>query len=297
MNFNVRQLFDVFSNRPQASAMADQSLTVEFRNRIMFACRDTFRDTFYGSQFWKDMHQRLQYVHGRQFLASRHLSDPLEDLANFLGECSDKHFLDFVELIFQPHEQSLSASKLVSVVNKFLQIDDLPYSLTDFVWVPVENEPYAKRLAAYPQIIRRENEVLHNIAIEPTLTFLRNPAFASANKEFLGALSDYRKGEFQDCVLKCNSSLESVMKVICDRKGWPYPGNADATTLLTLILPKTNLPSFYKNRLQVVPITRNEKSSAHGAGSQPRVVDKHVAGFIVNSTAAAILLLVEETSP
>ena len=213
-----------------------------------------------------------------------------------MGECNDEHFLDFVELIFQSSLQTRSSRNLVDAVNEFLKLDDLPYSLTDFVWVPDGDSPYsAMELSARPQIIRRDNEVLHNTAIEPTLTLLTNPAFTSANKEFLEALADYRKGEYGDCVVKCGSSFESVMKIICARKVWSYNQTDTAAPLLDVIFSNTNLDSFFKQPLMLVATIRNRLSSAHGAGTQPRIVDRHVANFAINATAAAILLLVEET--
>ena len=294
MNINLPHLFNVFSNRPQPSTKADKSLTVEFRNRIVFLCRDTFD----SPDFWREVHHKLQYLHGRQFLSAKRSSDSLEDVANFFGECSDKHFLDFVELIFQPHQQSISARGLVRVVNEFLKLDDLPYSLTDFVWVPERDSPYsAMNLVAYPHIIRRDNEVLHNTAIEPTLTLLTNPAFTSANKEYLEALAHYRKTEYADCLSKCGSSFESVMKVICDLKSWSYKQTDTASTLLSTILPKTSLDTFFKEPLTLIATVRNRLSSAHGAGTAQRVVSKQVANYAINATASAILLLVEETNP
>ena len=290
MNINFPRLFNVFSNRPQPSTKADKSLTVEFRNRIIFLCRDTF----YGPDFWREIHQKLQYIHGQQFLSAGRSPNPVEDVGNFFGKCSDEHFLDFVELIFQSPDGSRD---LVDSVNEFLKLDDLPYLLTDFVWVPVSDSPYhAMNLVAHPQIIRRDNEVLHNTAIEPTLTVLTNPAFVSANKEFLEALADYRKGEYGDCVVKCGSSFESVMKIICARRSWPYNQTDTAARLLDVIFPNTNLDSFFKQPLMLVATIRNRLSSAHGAGTQLRTVDQHVANFAINTTAAAILLLVEETS-
>ena len=294
MNINFPHLFNVFSNRPQPSTEADKSLTVEFRERIIFLCRDTF----YGPELWQEIHQKLQYIHGRRFLSAKRSSDYLGDVENFFGECSDKHFLDFVELIFQSSPQTRSYRDLVDAVNQFLKLDDLPYSLTDFVWVPEEDSPYsAMELAARPQIIRRDNEVLHNTAIEPTLTLLSNPAFTSANREFLEALADYRKSEYGDCVVKCCSSFESVMKIICDRKGWSYDQNDTTARLLEVIFLHTNLDSFFKQPLTLVATIRNRLSSAHGAGTEQRAVSKHIAHYAINATASSILILVEETNP
>jgi hypothetical protein len=59
--------------------------------------------------------------------------------------------------------------------------------------------------------------MIHEMAIEPALQLLRQPAFRFANTEFMAGLEDYRHRRFGDCVTKCNASYESVMKVICGR--------------------------------------------------------------------------------
>ena len=254
--------------------------------------------------FWEAIHKRLQYLHGRQSLSAKRSPNFLADLEHYFVECSDEDFLTFVETIFKTDEfwhEVNHENEFVSHVNEFLRQDSLPYTLTGFVYGQRTESLYGRDqtvryLSSYPQIIRREDEILHQTAIQPTLTLLADPAFNSANEEFLEGLGHYRKGEYKDCVTKCASSLESVMKVICDRKGWSHPGNAEATVLLNTILPKTNLPPFFKNPLQLVSIIRNELSSVHGAGTQTRTIERHMANFVINSTASTILLLVEETA-
>jgi hypothetical protein len=44
----------------------------------------------------------------------------------------------------------------------------------------------------------------------------------------------------------------------------------------------------------IVATLRNRLSKAHGAGVQIRNVPRHLAAYALNSTAAAILLLVAE---
>ena len=258
----------------------------------------------YGD-IWENVHAKLLYLHGRPTLSkppSRRLS-PIEDTITFLEGCSSEHFFDFLELISQSGVGD--ADGFVDSINEFFDIDALPYFLTKSVYSPVRWIPFGesghgyngRELESYSQVISRERAILHDSVIEPTLTLLTNLAFTFANQELLGALADYRKAEYRDCVVKCCSSLESAMKIICDRKGWSYAGNADATALLTNILQRTNLAPFYKSHIQLIPIIRNELSSAHGAGTQPRVIPKHVAHFVINSTASAMLFLVEETNP
>ena len=151
------------------------------------------------------------------------------------------------------------------------------------------------RVEAYPQIIRVENEVTYQTAIKPVLTLLANPAFREANREFLDALKDYRNDDYRDCVMNCGSCLESVMKIICEQKGWP--SQRDAGKLLNTVLSKTDLPKFLKQPLTQIATIRNELGSAHGAGVEPRDVAKHLAQYTINVTASTILLLVEATKP
>ena len=227
----------------------------------------------------------------------------------------------------EPTEQLTSTlSMQMTRVNKFFNLDELPYPLTEFsisesrtlrprverflsrirprpkqLGSPIvssHTQPQAlpiriPKIEAYPQIIRRESEVMYQTAIEPVLILLAGPAFREANREFLDALKDYRNGDYRDCVVDCGSSLESVMKIICEQKRWPP--QRDAGKLLNTILSRTDLPEFLKQPLIQTAVIRNELGSAHGAGAEPRTVAKHLAQYAINVTASAILLLVEET--
>src|SRR5207247_6277666 len=60
-----------------------------------------------------------------------------------------------------------------------------------------------------------------------------------------------------DCLTKCGSAFESVLKVICTRKGWNYKQTDTAKTLLDIILPHTNLDSYFGQVLIIVATLRN----------------------------------------
>ena len=307
------QIFGVYSRRNQDSGNAPAQLTSEFRNRVVLLCENTFY-----FHFWHETHRELQVLHGRRILVgTQSQGDRIQrdDTIAFLNQCSDEHFLDFIELIFKTQSfqdvevdssvvallerKMLSRSsrgptrhprQLRSAINEFIKADHLPYSLTNFVC-----SGYS--ITTYPQVIRRDSEVLHETAIEPTLKLLTNPVFDSANREFLNALKDYRMGDYPDCVAKCGSSFESVMKVICDQKGWLYEQNDTAAPLLDNIFPQTDLDSFFKQPIMLIATIRNRLSSAHGAGAEQLEVPEHVAHYAINATASPILLLVEETNP
>ena len=213
--------------------------------------------------------------------------------------------MDFIELAFQSMsswQRDYIADNLINAINEFFMADALPYHLTSFFYAQDAARTFysttqSKTVESYPQVIRRDSDILHETAIEPTLTLLSRPMFASANEEFLDALKDFRGGDYRDCVVKCGSSLESVMKVICDQKGWPYQQTDAASKLINEIIPRTTLDTFFEQPIMLIATIRNRLSSAHGAGTQQKAVSRNVASYVVNATASAILLLVEETKP
>jgi hypothetical protein len=141
----------------------------------------------------------------------------------------------------------------------------------------------------------KESEILHENAIAPALTLLQRPHFRAANSEYLAALEDFRKGDISDCLTKCGSSFESVLKVICDRKGWNYNQTDTASTLIKTVLPNTSLDWYFEQLLIIVATLRNKLSSAHGGGTAIKQPPRHLAQYALNATASSILLLAQET--
>ena len=241
---------------------------------------------------------------GRPSLSNTRSSTHFVDVERFLQHCNDENFLDFIEFAFQsqsPSPRSSDANDWISPseINAFLDVCNLPYYLTDYVF---QNQVfpqggYRRDLVGLPRIIIRDNEVLHQIAIEPSLDLLQDQRWQSANDEFNKALQHFRKNEFEDCAAMCGSTLESVMKIICRAKGWDKnPDNLVASQLLDIIVSKSGLDPFYKKLLELTHVIRNTKSNVHGAGNQSRTVPQHVAQFVINMTAATILLLVTEVN-
>lgn len=76
-------------------------------------CRDQFSNTHHGdylSAFMEEIHNKLEYLVGRSKLASVKENpygvystrvSRTDDAFEYLQECSDDHFLDFVEFIFR----------------------------------------------------------------------------------------------------------------------------------------------------------------------------------------------------
>lgn len=298
------QIFDVYSRRIQLPDAPKLELTIEFKYRFWRRCVETFRarrighDIYFPSPFWKEIYGNLQWLYGRKDLYEfGDGDDEEENLRTFLNNCEDECYLDFIELTFKTSAillDEIDKEGFVRDVNIFFAKDNLPYFLTPYV---VSTSPADMvQVEQHPQIILSENTVLHNTAREPVLTLLTDPELREANREFLDALEDYREDKYEDCIAKCGSSFESVMKIICDRRGWSYRQTDTAATLLNTILPHTGLNSFFEQPIMLIATIRNRLSSAHGAGAQERSVDQHIAHYTINATASAILLLIDATT-
>jgi len=307
------QIFNVFSRRQETPSSLEHKIPETFRNRIVFWCNEVFgnnRSSYgadnYANTFWKQLRRFLQYRHGRANLTEVSY-DSLKDTMTFLALCSGEEFLDVLEYIFRVDcffHVALDENQLIEEINEFFRIDDLPYFLTDFIKETVREvcneypfhgrEGDVTKTVSYPRVIMKESEHLHSQAIKPTLELLKQPEFRSANSEFLEALEDYRKGDLGDCLTKCGSAFESVLKVVIDKKGWPYKQTDTASTLIKTLINNTQLENYFEQTLMIVATLRNRLSKSHGAGTSPRDIPRHFARYTINITATSILLIADE---
>lgn len=193
-------------------------------------------------------------------------------------------------------------NQVVDALNELFRVENAPYQLTPCVKVE-ELDRNARfghganviRTVAYPKVVRAEDEVTHREAIDPALSVLSAPHFEVPNLEFRDALDEYRKGHYGDCLTKCGSAFESVLKVLCQRNGCPFNERDTAAPLLKLVVSNSTLDPFFEQPLILIATLRNRLSSSHGGGTSVRSVQRHVAQYAITSTAAAIVLLAHET--
>jgi hypothetical protein len=65
--------------------------------------------------------------------------------------------------------------------------------------------------------------------------------------------------------------------------------------LIKTVLTNTSLENYFEPLLIIIATLRNKMSTAHGAGSTPRQVPRHLAQYALNITASAMLMLVQES--
>ena len=298
MSFFTR-VYNAFSKRNMKAGFV-HDIPVAFRNKIFFWCKETFQSDSFNSNlsihlFCSQIYRVLIYRHG-----DLRLSEDIQSVFTFLLNCPGDQFLDFIEDLFAVQclfYVSKSEDQLIGEINDLFRYNELPYQVTSFIKeeAKIDKGPFVgktgTKIVGYPKVIMRQNEVIHELALKPALAFLQNPQFQSANKEFMGALEDYRRGDFGDCLTKCNSSFESVLKIICDIKKWTYNQSDTSGKLVKIVISNLSLESYLEPSLLITATIRNKLSTSHGAGSGTRKVSEHIACYAINSTASAILLL------
>ena len=85
------------------------------------------------------------------------------------------------------------------------------------------------------------------------------------------------------------------MKSLCKRNKWPFDEKKDtAGSLLKIVVSHSKLDPCFEQPLLLIATMRNRLSSSHGGGTTVRSVERHVAQYVIASTAASILLPVHE---
>ena len=150
------------------------------------------------------------------------------------------------------------------------------------------------------KIVRIDSEFVHSEVVQPALRILNRKEYAGAQQEFLQAHEHYRAGRTKEALNECLKSLESVMKSICDRRGWSYDQGAGANKLIGICFDNGIVPPFWQAQFTAlksslesgVPTARN-KLGGHGQGAAPQPVPDHIAGYVLHMTAAAVVFLAE----
>jgi AbiJ N-terminal domain 4 len=227
--------------------------------------------------------------HGLHYLVN-HVIDPKDDVLRYIDSGPDLQIiLDFVEIacnvtigltgadIYRMQLPAAETRAFVEEINhRFLENG-----------VGFQFEPIAK------QLIRIDNQFVHKSAVQPALQLLADPKFKTANEEFLEGFDDYRKGDYDDCLTKCCTAFESVLKIVCAIKGWTYDEKYSAGPLLKTHLDNNGLEPFFEQPLMIIATLRNQLSKSHGAGMTTKIVPEHYARYALNATASAIILLID----
>lgn len=148
--------------------------------------------------------------------------------------------------------------------------------------------------------IRLDSEYAHEEVVRPALSLLRDAQYAGPQEEFLRAHRHYRNGEYPQAITESAKAFESMLKVVCDAKGWSYDKGSRASDLLKRVRSEGLWPDYLDASFDQLlatlssglPRVRNE-DGAHGQGGVPRSTPPYIAGYALHLAAAKILLIGE----
>jgi hypothetical protein len=149
-------------------------------------------------------------------------------------------------------------------------------------------------------IIKINSQFIHSEVVIPALKLISDKKYLGVQDEFLSAHKHYREGNKKDTINDCLKAFESMMKVICKKRGWKYEENAVAKELINILFENNFIPPFWQSYYAAlrsllecgVPTGRN-KLSAHGQGEIPLRVPDPIVAYILHMTAASIVFLGE----
>lgn len=214
---------------------------------------------------------------------------------HFLQESDTERALDVVELAFQMVHLVGRDEGYRRFASPVVSPDDVIQEL---------NDRFHEHGVGYQfesgELIRIDSQLLHREVVRPALGFLRDPMFEGANIEYLRAHEHYRHGRNEEALADALKSFESVMKVICHKREWPFSETDTARKLVDVCFSHNLVPDYLQSQFSAlrsslesgVPTVRN-KESAHGQGTDIRAAPEYLAAYLLHLTGANILLLVQ----
>ena len=222
--------------------------------------------------------------------------DYINELVNFfLHEQDVEHTLDAVEISFRVINRFTRSWEYLHRQNASELADDAIEEL---------NGRFKEHGVGYQfvnnEIIRIDSELVHAEIVKPALRLLNQKHYAGAQQEFLKAHEHYRRGNAKEALNECLKALESLMKAICEKRGWTYSGNATAKNLIQACLDNELIPVFWQQNFtslrslleSSVPTARN-KLSGHGQGVATTTVPDYLVAYVLHMTASALVFLGE----
>ncbi len=301
-------VIDLFSKRQKRARgeMPDvfmyEVLPHPLRVQIVFLLRDALglprpEEWFTRSRNAYDtIYSTLCREYGQLSLLPRDDEDRYVALAAYMMSTPDyERVLDVVEVAFHQIEILGRDYAFVREVEPTLQPDEAIVEL---------NARLLEHGVGYQfesgRIIRIDSTLLHQEVVRPALQLLAAKEYSGVEEEYLSAHKHYREGDYSTCLVDCLKSLESTLKVICEKRHWPYEQTNGAKTLIAICFDNGLVPKYLESHFSAlrcslesgIPTVRN-KEAGHGKGTKMVTVPQFMAEYLLHLTATSILFLVD----
>ncbi|QIK95555.1 HEPN domain-containing protein [Sphingomonas sp. HDW15A] len=269
-----------------------EKLRVQVRQIVSDALGENYR---YFAKDWHEnpagvwAHKTLTREKGRDHFGYN-AKHPQSDLLAFLQKCENPDFIDVLEVCcvaIVDHTPALGIGWKRTSPSE--AIDEINFRLRD---AGVGFEFQSDRL------IRVDSQFLHAEAIKPALSLLNQAGFEGPEAEFIGAHDHYRSGHYKEAITEAAKAFESLMKAVCNQKGWDFPKGARASDLLKVLRTNNLWPDYLDASFDQLlgtlasglPKVRND-DAVHGQGAVPKTVPGYIAAYALHLSAAKMVLI------
>jgi hypothetical protein len=220
------------------------------------------------------------------------------------AKCDTDFFLTMIEWLF--HYKVLcnapDADQQVEKFNYVFRSEGIGYALTPYSF---DHEPrplgngktYTERvIVEFPEIIKKTNESVHSTVVIPTLQLLGGKRWHEANEEMLKAHKHLKEGNYRESINQAGCCLESVLKIICDKKGWPFV--ADKDTIKPLIDAAYKGGLFESPYIEAIQQTSGKIRNTWGGHGKAKTShgdpNYEMAEHMINVTSSHVMFLVKQ---
>lgn len=223
-----------------------------------------------------------------------------DNLMAFIDSCTTEQILDVVELGCAMIDGPIRSQH--DVTRSQWQRSSEPDELLDELNYRFQRAGVGYRFEQ-GRVIRVDSKYIHAEATKPALTLLGVAGYEGPQEEFLTAHEHLRNGRNKEAITEAGKSFESLMKAVCDRKGWSYPKGARASDLLKVLRRNHLWPDYLDGSFDQLlatlasglPQVRND-GGAHGQGATKKEVPAYVASYALHLAASKMVLIAEAAS-
>lgn len=231
-----------------------------------------------------------------------HIQKPFEDILLFIVNKANKNqILDIVELFFKLIIENIDQSKEGFGLE---YLENVEYFLNENI--KKLNNIFLEHNLGYKllqsgQIIPFESEYTHEELAKPAFLLLTDTKYKNAEDEFKDAWNHYKKGDYSDCIIDCGKAMESLIKMICKEKKYPYNESDNLNKVIqilfkhntSLISLKSSVSGLRAAIEDSVSVIRNKSDAAHktSEGESKIKSDQEIAKLTLDLTASILLYL------
>lgn len=266
------------------------SFSSKFRNQLFYIVSDVYDhlEHSYSRESWKYLHDSFARELGVKRLNRFYESYGQEKwgIEGFISEAPEIEILDFIDFTFAVIYNLMKQPELIGKPDMIGHFDQAIREL---------NHRFKQHSLGYEfiqgEIIRKDNELIHQEITKPALRFLLDEGFTDAEEQILAAFEHRRKRANKQAVRSASEAFESTIKAICMGSGYSFDPKSTAEDLLAVLEQNSFYPSALGAQMHAVRSSLASGLPALAKEDPEEDASDEYAEYALHLTASSILLL------